>query len=539
MRRVWMGACVVVVVAVGCDEPTPLARPPGSLSGRICNPLSEQVVAGATVTITWTEAGVEKSKSDVTDDNGAFLLEGVGEGAQTLVVTADEFTNAYPVDIPSGDAGFYVDAACRDRPLEPGVGSLVGQICNPHKGKVVTDAVISVTLADDTVISTTTDPETGEFRLDGVPAGTVKVVVNSPTYTRYYVVELAAGETLVVEQSATCAIPDGRTTGFIRGSVCAPGTDNEPLAGAAVTVRYRGNDGVSYVDGPYLSLADGSFVIDPIGPTPATNVVVRAEIDGFATSWNVASVASRLDDLDGTVLTPEGECVPLVVDNNQRYLVVTGDSDRIQDVLARMNLNNVDEYDGFAPGWAEELFATRDLINSYDAVFINCGADEGEIGAGLSPNARNNIRNYVQQGGALYVSDWAYDIIEQVFPDKINFYGADTAHDAAEVAREGTYTATVLDDGLRAVVGDSFTMNISFLLGVVIQEVAPDVTVYLETDMTYVRTDGILDRMYAMPMTVGFSHGVGTVVFTAFHQEQGETLDGPEDAMLRYLVFEL
>ncbi len=253
----------------------------------------------------------------------------------------------------------------------------------------------------------------------------------------------------------------------------------------------------------------------------------------------MATVVSRFDDLDGTVLTPEGECVPLDVDNNQHYLVVQGDSDRIEDVLARMNLNNVDEYDGFAPGWAEELFATRDLINSYDAVFINCGADEGEIGAGLSPNARNTIRNDVQQGGALYVSDWAYDIIEQVFPDRINFYGADNAHDAAEVAREGTYTATVLDDGLRAVVGDSFVMDISFLLGVVIQEVAPDVTVYLETDMNYVRADGILDRMYAMPMTVGFKHGVGTVVFTAFHQEQGEALDGPEDAMLRHLVFEL
>jgi hypothetical protein len=269
-------------------------------------------------------------------------------------------------------------------------------------------------------------------------------------------------------------------------------------------------------------------------------VVVRAETDDFAYTWNAGTVASRFDDLDGTVLTPEGECVPLEVDDDQRYLVVTGDSDRIQDVLARMNLNNVDIHDGQTAGWAEELFATRELINSYDAVFINCGADESDIGAGLSPNARTNISNYVLQGGALYVSDWAYDVIEQVFPDKINFYGADTAHDAAEVAiGDKLYEAHVVDDGLRAVVGESFTMDVSLISGVVIQEIAPDVTVYLETDMDYVRADGILDWMYAMPMTVGFTHGVGTVVFTAFHQEQGEELDGPEDAMLRYLVFEL
>ena len=35
-----------------------------------------------------------------------------------------------------------------------------------------------------------------------------------------------------------------------------------------------------------------------------------------------------------------------------------------------------------------------------------------------------------------------------------------------------------------------------------------------------------------------YTQGVVTVVFTAFHQEQGEALDGPEDAMWRYFVFE-
>jgi hypothetical protein len=544
MKRVVSVAFVVAAVA-GCDDPTPLAKPPGSVSGQICNPLSEQIVAGATVTITWTEGDIEKTKSVVTDDNGEFSLEGVGEGAQTLVVTSEAFEAAYPVIIPSGDTLLYVDEACRDRPQDPGTGTLVGEICNRHTGEVVTDATVSVTLADGSTVTTTTDPTTGNFELTGVPAGTVTVVVSSPGYSRSYVVELGDGDTVVVEQSSDCGIPDPLSTGFVVGNVCAPGTTNEPLEGAAVTARYTGADGVTYVDGPFYSLADGSFIVDPIGPTPATNVVIRAEKDGFAYSWNVPTVANRVDDLDGIQLTAQGTCEPLVTDTDQRYLVVTGQFDRIQDVLERMELDNVTLHDGNPASsvWAEDLFATRDYINTFDAIFINCGVSEAEIAAGLSPNALNNIRNYVAQGGALYVSDWAYGVVEQAFPDKLNFYGDDTRNDTAEVAIGGQYVATVIDEGLRERVGaPSFTIDISFQLGTVIQEVAPDVTIYLETDMQYRREVGgdvIADIIRDTPVTVGFKHGVGTVIYTSFHQEEDEELDGPEDEMLRYLVFEL
>jgi hypothetical protein len=370
------------------------------------------------------------------------------------------------------------------------------------------------------------------------------VVVSSPGYSRSYVVELEDGERLVVEQSADCGIPDPLSTGFVVGNVCAPETLNEPLEGAEVTVRYTGDDGVNYVDGPFFSLADGSFIVDPIGPTPATNVVIRAEKDGYAYTWNVPTVANRVDDGDGIQLTAEDSCEPLVTDTDQLYLVVTGQYDRIQDVLERMDLDNVTLHDGnpASNSWAESLLATRDYINTFDAVFINCGVSEGEVAAGLSPNAINNLRTYVAQGGALYVSDWAYGIVEQAFPDKINFYGDDTTNDTAEVAIGGTYTANVIDEGLQEVVGTSFQIDISFQLGTVIQEVAPDVTIYLETDMQYRREVGgdvIADIIRDTPVTVGFKHGVGTVIYTSFHQEEDEELDGPEDDMLKHLVFEL
>ena len=86
------------------------------------------------------------------------------------------------------------------------------------------------------------------------------------------------------------------------------------------------------------------------------------------------------------------------------------------------------------------------------------------------------------------------------------------------------------------------SIDFEFQLGTVVSNVADDVTIYLETDMQYrkeLNGQTISDVLPNTPVTVGFRHGLGKVIYTSFHQEQGESLDGPEDAVLRYLVFEL
>ena len=254
---------------------------------------------------------------------------------------------------------------------------------------------------------------------------------------------------------------------------------------------------------------------------------------------------ARVDDIDGVDVTADIACQPLLPDDSRRYLVVEGQYDRIQDVLARMELLNVTLHDGIPTTlrWAEELFSTRDYINDFDVVFVNCGVDELEFTQRLSPNAVANVRKYVEQGGSLYVSDWAYELVEQAFPDKINFLNDDLVHDDAQQAIGGAYVANVIDADLaEELETDAFTIGFSFQLGTVISEVANDVTIYLETDMQFRRTvDGevVADVLRDTPVTVGFRHGLGRVVYTSFHQERNEALDGPEDEMLRHLVFEL
>ena len=534
-----------VVSAMGlpaCQDDV-LILPPGNVSGQICNPITGRPEAGATMSISFDDGGAPTTKEIVTDEDGLFELEGIASGPQTLVLTSPAFNAEYAVEVTTGQTLPFIDPACRDPATAPGEGKIGGQICNRHTGEVVKDATITVILADDTVLTAQTDPATGSFEMD-VPAGTIAVSVSSPGYSKSYIVEVVDGEVTVVEQSTDCAIPDPLSTGFIVGRVCAPGTADQPLVGARVTARYTGSDGSSYVETPVFTLEDGSFIIDPIGPTRATNVVVRAQKDDFAFTWNVPFVASRVDDPDGVNVTAGVACEPLVPDDSRRYLVVEGQYDRIQDVLSRMELSNVTLHDGIPSTlfWAEELFSTRDYINEFDVVFVNCGVEEIEFAQRLSPNALTNLRKYVEQGGSLYVSDWAYELVEQAFPDKINFINDDLEHDAAQVAIGGAYPTRVIDEGLQAVVGTSFEIDFAFQLGTVITEVAPDVTIYLEADMSFRRKVGgefIADRLTNTPVTVGFKHGLGKVIYTSFHQEADEALDGPEDAVLRYLVFEL
>ena len=543
--RFWSPSLLVIGVSAlaplgGCPDEV-LVRDPGGVTGQICNPITGRPAENAQVRCSYTdEAGTEQVREATADELGNFSLAGIGDGTQTVEVTTPEFETSFSVTIASRQTALLEDPACRDLAPPPGQGLITGQICNHHTGEIVTDALITVVLADQTELTTNTNPDDGTFSIT-VPAGSVVVSVQAENDRKTYLVEVEDEGIHNVEQSTDCAIPDPLSTGFIVGKVCAPGTIDQPLVGAIITARYTGSDGSTYFEGPYESLEDGSFIVDPIGPTVATNVVVKAEKDDFEFSWNVDRVSARVDDIDGVNLTADVACQPLLPNDDRAYLVVEGQYDRIQDVLSRMGLENVDLHDGIPAtlNWAEDLFQTQDIINGYDVVFVNCGVEELELARGLSANAVRNIRRYVEQGGSLYVSDWAYELIEQAFPEKIDFFGPDDVHDGAQVAIGGAYTARVIDPDLAAQVTDEMTINFQFQLGSVISQVADDVTIYLETDMQYRRDGNIADILPDTPVTVGFRHGLGKVIFTSFHQEDDETLDGPEDAVLRYLVFEL
>ena len=557
------------LVACRCDE-EPLDRTKGGIAGQVCNPLTGRFAAGAVVTASYPDpdSGAELSKSATADDAGFFTLQGLPDTAEaSLHVVGDEFQYDIPPIAIVGRAVHPLrDPGCRDAPSEPGQGELAGQICNRHTGEYVDEGTVTVLLANgDQLVEVLA--QDGSFVMLAVPAGLHVVYVQAPGFQKTYQVEVKEGEqTLLEDQVIDCQPYDRLSTGMIVGTVCGSevaGAAGAPLAGATVRI-VGGIDGAIFED---ETLPDGSFIIAGI-PTPQAGLQVEASKGGFNFIWNSVDVFSLGDNPDGTNLTADVGCQPLIPDDERRYLVVKGTFDRIEQSLARMQLQNVVKMEGvpldLSQLWTVEAFGDFDALAEYDAVFVNCGVSEFDLVTGLSTGVKANIKRYVQEGGSIYVSDWAYDLIEQVWPEKINFLADDTKNSDAEHGEDGNYAMDVVEPGLAEYEGADI-VNIDFRFGnfAVISQVEQGVTTYLRGDVNY-RVNGTVSNLPETPITVGFSDGLGRVIFTSFHQESnvadectsagdcsnglscldgfcGEELisDGPEDLALRYLIFSL
>jgi molecular chaperone DnaK len=144
-------------------------------------------------------------------------------------------------------------------------------------------------------------------------------------------------------------------------------------------------------------------------------------------------------------------------------------------------------------------FQSFETLSQFDLVFINCLADISQcLGRGIFLNAKKNaqaLRRYVEQGGTLYVSDFALDNISEPFPGHITF-GSKGA------GPSGTATATVVDPELREQMGASCQINFNTVYAPV-ASVNRDCHVYLAKGQE--------------PILVSFSRGEGHVIYTSFH----------------------
>ena len=107
-------------------------------------------------------------------------------------------------------------------------------------------------------------------------------------------------------------------------------------------------------------------------------------------------------------------------DRIPRIAVVSGDNDQIECVLKRIGIDELDMYNGRALGTrnpppSPERYAVhrRKTLNNYHIVVVNCTDNQFQSLIGAR-GVQQNPERYVGRGGRLYVTDWAYDVIEQV-----------------------------------------------------------------------------------------------------------------------------
>lgn len=271
----------------------------------------------------------------------------------------------------------------------------------------------------------------------------------------------------------------GGTMTTISGTVTAP-NGIDPVPGAIVYVPREITEFPSEVrcevcdqltDISIVSTTtdvDGTFTLGPIptaeNPIPGGTVQLVAQKGRFrkladvtVNNWCAPNATG-----DATFRLPSRNDG---FNNIPKIAVATGDYDVMECVLLNIGLEpgSFDLYNAMSFGSTPQAIGNFDsLLNDinkmrqYNIIFVNCTGDTYEDML-ANEQIRNNIRDYVQTGGRLYVTDWSYDYIEQIgeFSPIIDF-GPGASGPTPEPANEAaigdgdiTTEALVGDDGLR------------------------------------------------------------------------------------------
>ena len=323
----------------------------------------------------------------------------------------------------------------------------------------------------------------------------------------------------------------GISPGQIQGRVCSPDGRNW-LADAQVYTNLIDDDGRLYDTVIVYTDLDGNFQLEDL--PGEHDYTVYVQYGGEILEEHDVYVG------DGEVIElEEPDCFdPLEVD----VAVITGDYDDFQLVLSNMGFANYEVVDGLDTGELRGFLMDDEAMAQYDIIFFNGGfTEEGVIYGGddeaASTAVMANIREYVNNGGSIYASDWAYDVVEQGWPDTLDFVGDDDEPDAAQTGEYGQVTAAISDASLAEWLGGNY-IDIEYDLPVwpPIENTSSAVSVHLAGTIEY-REGTRSYTLSSVPLLTSFTSGEGRVVFSTFRVAKNASTDMM--LVLQYMMYNL
>ncbi len=321
--------------------------------------------------------------------------------------------------------------------------------------------------------------------------------------------------------------------GSIKGRVCAP-NENIFVNDADVWVEGVGCNGQPFrVE--TTSTADGTYYLLDV---PCGAHTLNINKGSFAATFPVEVRQGELLDVTGaaTKLCFGASAVKIAV--------LAGSWDDIGGLLDQLGFRydfyNDDGDDG-ADGAILDLLGDRPRLFGYDIVFAECGGTAGWIPKD-HPAVMPNVKDFVLQGGSLYMSDYAWVLGEWSFPDKVEWYDSDDPSSmgtdtSPQVIPSGTdVTAQVVDGSLAAYLG-KVQIPITFDQGPQIAPVSVANGAFAHVIGNIVVPLSLNIQNAPLALSYVPAQGAGRVMYTNFHNDAQTTSDML--TILQYLVFRL
>ena len=301
--------------------------------------------------------------------------------------------------------------------------------------------------------------------------------------------------------------------GSVRGRVCAP-NEQVFVNGASVWVETMACDG-SPVRIEAVSDASGYYLLENV---PCGEQTIEIQKGSYEHRFEVTIRAAELNDITGMgfklCFSPTSAGIA----------VITGDWDNIEHLIWQLGLeaDTYELYGGFGDdqdwysGQAVDFLSDLGAMQQYDIILVDCGDAHSEV-ASSSPAVDQNIRAFVEGGGSLYMSDWAYIYSERVWPEAIDFYGANETGSDPIVLTSAELTGIILDTDMQAYLAGATSLPIDLGLSplVSVEGAAGTSTIHVVAQIPqFNNVNQPLILSYRPTATSG------RVIYTTFHNEE-------------------
>jgi hypothetical protein len=355
------------------------------------------------------------------------------------------------------------------------------------------------------------------------------------------------------------AVPDA--VGHLQGAVRAP-EGTIPISGALLylTPSPPGPipDGVYCdrcveldSDTPYTeSAADGSFNL-PAYATGSQYLVVQK---GQFRRVRQVEVVEGDQPVDAALTTLPGQMNKAGGDDIPKMAILVGAWDDIGASLQKLGMLS-GSFDLFQYPWPpdaadpfnpDKLLHDPAVMNRYHIVFTPCDSSDGvtcSYSMAQDGATHSTISQFVDQGGKLYVTDYSYDYIREIWPEYVDW--TQQTSDFGSACLTGSYDAPAvvedqgMADWLAAQGVSSFTLEANWTMIEQVHTVSTTDYDDNPVDITpKVWVSGQTPSNGTRPTTVSFERDCGRVLFSTYHTEGsgGPGLLEQEKALLYVLL---